>query len=89
MEREVATALQAFGPAAEKAVLRRLQSPGTQNGPIDGWSDRENVRQSACEILAVIGTTESIPALKAELARKEFRTERVAAMAIRAIESRR
>lgn len=52
-ERDAAIeALKAMGPAAEKAVLARLDH--------DDWQ----VRQAACEILIKIGTRQSIPALE-------------------------
>jgi HEAT repeat protein len=50
---DAAETLKAMGPVAEKAVVKRLQHPI--------WL----VRVMACDVLKVIGTTESIPALKA------------------------
>ncbi len=67
-------ALCALGPAAEKAVARRLQ-------------DRNFlVRSAACEVLAEIGTRESVPALKA--LRNDLHSGDDAEKALRAIAAR-
>jgi HEAT repeat protein len=68
-------ALRALGPAAEKAVAKRLQHEDV------------GVRWAACEILGDIGTPASIPALKA-LENDRFFPARVAQDAARRITAR-
>jgi HEAT repeat protein len=69
-------ALRAMGPMAEKAVIKRLHHH-------DG-----GVRGEAIAILKVIGTRESLPALKAVVNEQDFFLTRPAEEAIRAIEAR-
>jgi predicted Zn finger-like uncharacterized protein len=71
-----ADALKAFGRAAEKAVLERLSH-------LDG-----GVRQEACRILEVIGTRESIPALKRVIEVGDAQAKGWAEQAIKAITAR-
>jgi hypothetical protein len=68
-------ALRALGPAAEKAVVKRLRHEDT------------GVRWEACGILGDIGTPASIPALK-ELEKDRFFPARIAEDAIRRITAR-
>lgn len=74
---DAAEALKAMGPIAEKAVLKRLENP-------DPF-----LRQQVCEILAVIGTKESLPALKRVASQNDFVVSGPAQSAIQAIQARR
>jgi hypothetical protein len=58
--RPASEALKKMGPAAEKAVLKRLNHSDNQ------------VRTTACDILKVIGTKESLPALQKVIAENDF-----------------
>lgn len=73
---DAAEALKAMGSIAEKAVLKRLDKP-------DPF-----LRQQVCEILAAIGTKESLPALQKVVAENDFVVSGHAQRAIRAIKSR-
>jgi hypothetical protein len=72
----VMEALKAFGQAAEPAVIKRLGNP---NGP---------ACVPACEILEVIGTKASLPALNKVAAVREFIVANAAKKAIQAISKR-
>lgn len=71
---DAAEALKSMGSIAEKAVLKRLQHPDA------------SVRREVCELLQVIGTKESIPALEKVAAKGTFAGE--AREAIQAIKTR-
>jgi predicted Zn finger-like uncharacterized protein len=73
---EAAEALKAIGPAAEKAVIKRLHHR-------DMW-----VREAAIEIIQVIGTRESIPALEKVVAENDVFLTRPAKEAIQTIKAR-
>lgn len=72
--RTAAEALKTIGSMAEKAVLKRLSHPEVF------------IRQEVCQILLVIGTKESLPALR--IAAGDFFTKDEAEKAIRAIQAR-
>lgn len=73
---DAAEALKAMGPIAEKAALKRLEHPD------------QFLRQEVCDILAVIGTKESLPALEKVAAQNDFVVSGKAQTAIQAIKAR-
>jgi HEAT repeat protein len=73
---DAAEALQAIGPAAEKAVIKRLHHRDMR------------VREAAIEIIQVIGTSESIPALEKVVAENDFFLTDTAKEAIQTIKAR-
>ncbi len=73
--RDAVQALKNIGPAAENAVLKRLSDPNRE------------VRQQVCEILEVIGSKQSIPALE-KMAASDGDLKGAAEKAIKAIGAR-
>jgi hypothetical protein len=74
--KEAGEALKAFGPAAEKAVLKQIHHSDSQ------------VQMIVCEILAAIGTAESLPILEAVAAGRDQLVVPKARDAIRVIKAR-
>lgn len=74
---QAVAALKAMGPVAEKAVLPYLKDRD--------WA----IRRDACKILADIGTTESLPALKSAAADSNRIVSREAEKSIKSIEGRK
>ena len=73
-------------PRTEPSSRDHADSNHLPSLPI-GRRDRQ-VRQRACEILLIIGTKKSIPALKKVVAEKDFFLTRKVTEAIQAIEAR-
>ncbi len=71
-----AEALMAMGPVAEKAVRQRLNHHD------------QFVRSEVCRVLKVIGTRDSLPALRAVVAENDFFVSGEASAAVRAITAR-
>jgi hypothetical protein len=74
--RDAGEALKVFGLAAEKAVLRQIHHSDPQ------------VKATVCEILAAIGTAESLPVLEAVAAGRDRLVVPKAQEAIRVIKAR-